>query len=218
MTSLYKLDYDGSFSMQLLDGADPLKRWFENWRADRTVSFAYETEWLTIEERIVVTVANRKRARYLGEIGAADSDKATRSVVFELGAPAPPSFHRPALRRPPPPEPRPRPARYREDEDTLTIETVWQAARDLGLSPWEMDALASRSRNPWEMLDRLARMRFERARGRDDEARANRAYQWLPRDLSMGVPVRTLPYLWGVDLGRPDPPGPPPLPRYRRNT
>jgi hypothetical protein len=203
VTAPYKLDYEGTDQLVSLDGADPLLRWFKNWRVDKEAQFVSEFEWLTVSERRFA-VGRRERARYVGEIGEPDATRGKRKVLFEVGAPPPPTFFRGAAKLRPRAEAKP--TRYAGD--TMTIETIWEMVARAGLRPPEVDELVRRSRNPWELEDRLRHLMLERAR------REFEASRWLSPHLMRGVPIGI-----GIDYGiegvRPDPPRA--APRVRRN-
>jgi hypothetical protein len=91
MVAPYQAHYPGVWTMQWHDKDTELKRWFENWKTDCYASFASEHEWLVIEETPVI-IGRRKYMRYAGTVGN-DADGDRCKIAFELGAPAPPSFH-----------------------------------------------------------------------------------------------------------------------------
>lgn len=102
---MYNDDYAGTETMRLHDLRTDLVRWFENYRIDRHAYPPLLTEWLTVEEE-VWHVRGRRVVRYVGMIGA-DHYPFRRRVLFETGAPPPPTFMLPARARyePPPPMP-----------------------------------------------------------------------------------------------------------------
>lgn len=197
MPSIYKLDYPGAVDMQCFDAQVELKRWFDNWKLDRNAAFAGEYEWLTVEEK-KFTVGRRERSRFIGHIGDVDSSGIRRNVLFEVGAPAPPTFYRPAKFRP---KPKPKPTRYAAD-GLMGLEELAYTMDKLALSAREQRDLVMRSRSPWDLQDILRRIRIEREWSRLD------AMRWA-------LPVMQNDRLI-VDFDLPKPRVPPP-PQFRRN-
>lgn len=92
--SPYNETYPARWDMSIHDDRNELRRWFDNYKADRTDVFAGDCEWLVIEE-VRFTVGRKKRVRYVGEIGADHHDR-RRKVTFDLSAPPPPTLMRAA--------------------------------------------------------------------------------------------------------------------------
>ena len=95
-TCYYK-EYPGYWPMLWHDGNDDLRRWFENYRIDKSVLPPFSTEWMTIEE-YAWTCRGKKITRYEGRIGADHHDN-IRPVRFETGAPPPPTFMQPVRQK-----------------------------------------------------------------------------------------------------------------------
>lgn len=99
---VYEAGYPALHEMVGHDKHDALHRWFNNYRCNPHV-YLYADTWLTLEERRT-TAGGRELVTYVGTIGADFSDHRT-TVLFEVGAPPPPSFFRPAPQPRQPPKP-----------------------------------------------------------------------------------------------------------------
>lgn len=101
----YYTAYPGYWTMVFQDGYSELNRWLKNWSLDKYTHLD-DTEWLTVEEK-AWSVRGRTVTQYLGTIGS-DHSEHRRAVKFEPGAPAPPTFFRPVVKKYEPPSPEPR--------------------------------------------------------------------------------------------------------------
>lgn len=95
----YYREYPGIYVMEIHDEHPELRRWFENWKANREARFNSDHEYLLVEEKKFTTVRGRERVRYVGSVG--EEGELTRRVEFDHTAPPPPSFYaRPKYTRP----------------------------------------------------------------------------------------------------------------------
>lgn len=90
----YYKDSESYWPLVFHDGHTDLMRWFDNHKIEHHAFFASDEEWLTIEEVSFEDRRGRKRKKYVGTIGSDHSDK-RRTVLFDLTAPPPPTFHLP---------------------------------------------------------------------------------------------------------------------------
>lgn len=133
--SPYYEKYPGRWLMEWHDGYSELKRWFDNWKLEKYVSFG-DTEWLTIQE-YSLTCRGKKITRYDGVIGA-DHDGRRRKVSFETGAPPPPTFFMPAKRKYEPSPPEPAWVTQRRHQDFLRSEAAFNSRTQYLFTPQQI--------------------------------------------------------------------------------
>jgi len=201
MASLYRLDYEGTASLERLDTYSTLCRWFHNYKLDRSAEFADDHEWLTIEEK-KFRAARRLSVRYVGTICDVEERGPRRTVLFETNAPPPPTFHRPAKFRP---ERKPTRA---HDGGTLTADMLLETMDRIGLSRDRCRDLMINSRNIWELAEQVHR---EKYRYELERTKLN-AMNWI-------IPIYSRDLILSIDLVNPIPqkPSVPPPKRYWRN-
>lgn len=79
--------------MQWHDMMEPLSRWFRAHARDRYALEPDRHEWLVVEEETRHNARGRAITYWRGTIGS-DGPEPPREVLFEHGAPAPPTFYR----------------------------------------------------------------------------------------------------------------------------
>jgi hypothetical protein len=124
---IYQVEYDGYYSMYWHDiESNALKRWFDNYKVDRWISFANNYEWLVVKE---VKTDTKRKVRYICEIG--DDGRGTKRVVI-MDHTAPPAplltFAAKARWQPPPPK----------TPEQLRQEAEWRRMMAMGYRPVEV--------------------------------------------------------------------------------
>lgn len=93
MTGVYHTEYPGVFEMVFFDNKDPLQRWFDNFKLDKDAYYSvYE---IMIVRKGEVVCKGKYKPVFVGEIQTSEGRK-LREVRFDLTAPAPPSYYKPA--------------------------------------------------------------------------------------------------------------------------